>query len=242
MKYALITGGSRGIGKAVGIKLAQQKYNILLNYKSNDDEAMKTKSLIEAEGVNCELMKFDVASKEDTDRVLWAWIENNKDKTIEVLVNNAGIRQDNLLMWMTVEQWDSVLSTGLDSFFYVTRLVINEMLMKKYGRIINMASLSGLKGLPGQTNYSAAKGGLIGASKALAQEVARRGVTVNVVAPGFIKTDMTADLNEKQLSDIVPMRRFGTAEEVADLVAYLATPGASYITGEVININGGLYS
>ncbi len=187
-------------------------------------------------------MKFDVSNKEQTDEVLGGWIESNKDKHIEVLVNNAGTRQDNLFMWMTEEQWKGVISTSLDSFYYVTRLVINEMMVKKYGRIVNMASLSGLKGLPGQTNYSAAKAGLIGATKALAQEVARRGVTVNVVAPGFIKTDMTADLNEKQLSDLVPMRRFGTPEEVADAVGFLASPGASYISGEVLSINGGLYS
>jgi 3-oxoacyl-[acyl-carrier protein] reductase len=174
--------------------------------------------------------------------VLGGWIESNKDKVIEVLVNNAGIRKDNLMMWMTEEEWKSVISTSLDSFYYVTTMVLNGMLGKKYGRIINMASLSGLKGLPGQTNYSAAKAGLIGATKALAQEIARRGVTVNVVAPGFIKTDMTEGLDEKQLAAVVPMKRFGTPEEVAEVVGFLASPGASYITGEVININGGLYS
>ena len=242
MKYALITGGSRGIGRAVSQKLAAMQYNILLNYKGNDEEAQKTKSLIEQTGVVCELLKFDVANKQQTDEVLGGWIENNKEKLIEVLVNNAGIRQDNLLMWMTEEQWKSVLATSLDAFYYVTRLVINGMLVKKYGRIINIVSLSGLRGLPGQTNYSAAKAGVIGATKALAQEVARRGVTVNAVAPGFIKTDMTADLNEKQLAELVPMRRFGTVEEVAEAVGFLASKGASYITAEVININGGIYS
>jgi 3-oxoacyl-[acyl-carrier protein] reductase len=242
MKYALVTGGSRGIGRAICCKFAQLNYNILLNYKSNDEEAHKTKKMVEDAGVQCELLKFDVSKKEETDACLGTWIENNKEKFIEILVNNAGTREDNLFMWMTESQWKGVLSTSLDSFYYVTRLVVNDMLVKKYGRIVNMASLSGLKGLPGQTNYSAAKAGLIGASKALAQEVARRGVTVNVVAPGFIKTDMTADLNEKQLSDMVPMRRFGTAEEVAEAVAFLASPGASYISGEVLSINGGLYS
>ena len=242
MKYALVTGGSRGIGRAVCCKLAQMQYHILLNYKSNDPEAQKTKEMIEQAGVSCELLKFDVSSKQNTDEVLGNWIENNKDKQIEILVNNAGIRQDNLFMWMTEEQWKNVISTSLDAFFYVTRLIINGMLVKKYGRIVNITSLSGLKGLPGQTNYSAAKAGMIGATKALAQEVARRGITVNAVAPGFIKTDMTADLNEKQLLELVPMKRFGTPEEVAEAVGFLASPGASYISGEVLSINGGLYS
>lgn len=217
-------------------------YNILLNYKSNDEEAGKTKELVESAGVSCELLKFDVANKEEIEHVLGGWIDSHKDAVIEVLVNNAGIRQDNIFMWMTEDQWKNVLGTSLDSFYYITRLVISNMMGKKFGRIINMASLSGLKGLPGQTNYSAAKAGLIGATKALAQEVARRNVTVNVVAPGFIKTDMTGDLDENQLASLVPMKRFGTAEEVAEVVAFLASPGASYITGEVININGGLYS
>jgi len=242
MKYALVTGGSRGIGRAVCVKLASMKYNILLNYKGNDVEAAKTKELVEQTGVVCELLKFDVASKQSTDDALGVWIETNKEKHIEVLVNNAGIRQDNLLMWMTEEQWKAVLGTSLDAFFHVTRLVVNGMLVKRYGRIVNIVSLSGQKGLPGQTNYSAAKAGMIGATKALAQEVARRGVTVNAVAPGFIKTDMTVDLNEKQLAELVPMRRFGTAEEVAAAVGFLASPEASYISAEVLSINGGLYS
>ena len=243
MKYALVTGGSRGIGRAVCYKLAQMKYNILLNYKGNDAEANITKKGVEELGVACELLKFDVSDKKSTDAALETWIETNKDKKyIEVLVNNAGIRQDNLLMWMTEEQWKGVIGTSLDAFYYVTRLVINGMLVKRYGRVVNIVSLSGQKGLPGQTNYSAAKAGMIGATKALAQEVARRGVTVNAVAPGFIKTDMTSDLNEKQLSEMVPMRRFGTPEEVAEAVGFLASPGASYISAEVLSINGGLYS
>jgi 3-oxoacyl-[acyl-carrier protein] reductase len=242
MKYALITGGSRGIGRAVCYKLAEMKYHILLNYINNDDEAQITKEQIMLKGVNCELIKFDVSDKEACEQILGTWIENNKDNTIEVLVNNAGKRQDNLFVWMTDLQWKEVISTSLDSFFYVTRLVLNKMVHQRHGRIINMASLSGLKGNAGQTNYSAAKAGLIGATKALAQEVARRGVTVNVVAPGFIRTDMTQDLNEKQLSEIIPMRRFGTPEEVAEVVGFLASSGSSYISGEVISVNGALYS
>jgi len=242
MKYALVTGGSRGIGRAISIKLAEMGYSVLINYKSNEPEALKTVDLVTAKGVHAELLKFDVSNQLDVEQALGGWIETNKDKNIEVLVNNAGIREDVLLMWMTNEQWKNVLGSSLDGFFYVTRLVISGMLTKKYGRVVNVVSLSGLKGLPGQVNYSAAKAGVIGGTKALAQEVARRGVTVNAVAPGFIKTDMTQGLNEDDLKKLIPMQRFGEAEEVADVVAFLASKKASYITGEVISINGGLYS
>lgn len=241
MKFALVTGGSRGIGRAVCVKLAAMGYNILINYKSNETEALQTKALVEEKGMNAELLPFDVTSREDIKTKLGQWIENNTDKTIEILVNNAGIREDGLLVFMKDEQWDSVLKTNLDSFFFVTKLVINDMLVKKFGRIINMVSLSGLKGLPGQTNYSAAKAGVIGATKALAQEVGRKGVTVNAVAPGFIKTDMTEGLDEKELKNMIPVKRFGTAEEVAHAVGFLASAEAGYITGEVISVNGGLY-
>lgn len=242
MKYALVTGGSRGIGRAVCVKLAEEGYTLLINYKSNQAEAEKTLELVRQKGTDGLIMKFDVSDKRQVDEVLGGWIESNKDKVIEVLVNNAGIRQDGLLMWMTDEQWKGVLGSSLDGFYHVTRLVINGMLVKRFGRVVNIVSLSGLKGMPGQTNYSAAKAGVIGATKALAQEVARRGVTVNAVAPGFIKTDMTQDLKEADLKSLIPMQRFGEADEVADAVLFLASKKASYITGEVININGGLYS
>jgi 3-oxoacyl-[acyl-carrier protein] reductase len=242
MKYALVTGGSRGIGRAVCLKLAEQGYSILINYKSNDEEAEKTLQMVKDKGLDCELLKFDVSSKQAVDEVLGAWIEKNPDKHIEVLVNNAGIRQDALMIWMTEDQWKNVIGSSLDGFYYVTRLVINGMLTKKYGRIVNVVSLSGLKGMPGQTNYSAAKAGVIGATKALAQEVARRGVTVNAVAPGFIRTDMTQDLKEQDLKALIPMQRFGEPEEVADAIVFLASARASYITGTVLSINGGLYS
>jgi 3-oxoacyl-[acyl-carrier protein] reductase len=242
MKFALVTGGSRGIGRAVCLKLADMGYNILINYKSNETEANVTAALVTEKGVAAETIPFDVSDRAQVQAVLSAWIENNADKTIEVLVNNAGIREDALMMWMKDEQWDNVLNTSLGGFFSVTRIVVNSMLMKKYGRIINIVSLSGLKGLPGQTNYSAAKAGVIGATKALAQEIGRKGITVNAVAPGFIKTDMTGDLNENELKNMIPLKRFGTPEEVAHTVAFLATREAAYITGEVISVNGGLYS
>lgn len=161
---------------------------------------------------------------------------------ISVLVNNAGIRMDNLMVFMQDEQWHKVIDTSLNGFFYVTRRLVKQMMTHRYGRIVNVTSLSGLKGLPGQTNYSAAKAAIIGATKALAQEVAPRKVTVNAVAPGFIATDMTKDLNEADLKKMIPVGRFGKPEEVASLVSFLASAESSYITGEVISINGGLYT
>lgn len=242
MKYALVTGGSRGIGRACCLKLAEMGYHILVNYKGNQPAAEETAKLIEEKNVTATLLKFDVASKAEIDKVLGGWIDSNKENIIEVLVNNAGIRQDTLLMSMTDDQWHSVLDTSLQGMYYVTKHVLNPMLLNRYGRIINMVSLSGLKGMPGQVNYSAAKAGMIGATKALAQEIAKRNVTVNAVAPGFIKTDMTEDLNEKELMNLIAMKRFGQPEEVADLVGFLASKQASYITGQVISINGGLYT
>jgi 3-oxoacyl-[acyl-carrier protein] reductase len=241
-KYALVTGGSRGIGRAACLKLADMGYNILVNYKGNTEAAEETAKLVREKGVEAATMMFDVADKEDIKKVLGGWVEANTDKIIEVLVNNAGIRQDILMMSMSDEQWDSVLDTSLQGMYHVTKQVLNNMLMNRYGRIINMVSLSGIKGMPGQVNYSAAKAGMIGATKALAQEIAKRNVTVNAIAPGFIKTDMTEELNEKELSGMIPMKRFGTAEEVADLVGFFASKNSSYITGQVVSINGGLYT
>lgn len=242
MKYALVTGGSRGIGRAICVKLAEQGYSVLINYKSNEAEANKTAEMVRAKNVQAELLKFDVSNKNEVDNVLGGWVEKNKEALIEVLINNAGIREDALMIWMTDDQWKNVLGSSLDAFFYVTRHALNGMLANKYGRIVNVVSLSGIKGMPGQTNYSAAKAGVMGATKALAQEVARRGVTVNAVAPGFIRTDMTQDLNEQELKGLVPMKRFGEPDEVAEAVVFLASAKASYITGVVLSINGGLYS
>lgn len=241
MKTALVTGGSRGIGKAIAEKLAGEGYYAVINYHTNTVAAEETLSLIKKNGGNGELLKMDVASRDEIKNILGGWIKNNTDKNIEVLVNNAGIKEDSLMMWMTDEQWDSVLRTSLDSFFYITRLVLENMMVNRYGRIINIVSLSGLKGLPGQANYSAAKAGVIGATKALAQEVGRSGITVNAVAPGFIQTGMTENMDEKNLKKLIPANRFGTPEEVAHTVAFLASPEAGYITSQVISVNGGLY-
>ena len=240
MKYALVTGGSRGIGRATCLRLSAMGLHVIINYLSNADEASKTLSLITEAGGSGELLPFDVSNREATEKALEGWIAAHPGEYIQVLVNNAGIRKDNLIMWMKPEEWDSVLSTNLDSFFNVTRVLVREMLVKKYGRIINVVSVSGITGLPGQTNYSAAKAGVIGATKALSQEVARRNVTVNAVAPGFISTDMVSDLKEEDYKKIIPMKRFGKPEEVADLIGFVASENASYISGQVISINGGL--
>lgn len=239
MKYALVTGGSRGIGRAICQRMAQEGYQVIINYTSNDAEAQKTLELTGGKG---ELMRFDVSNSEQTRQALEQWQQQHDGEYIEVVVNNAGIRRDNVMALMPEDDWHRVLDITLSGFFNVTQPLLPAMQLHKFGRIINMASVSGLKGLPGQTNYSAAKGGIIAATKALAQEVARRGITVNAIAPGFIKTDMTEGLDEATLKKTIPANRFGNPEEVAHAVAFLASADAGYITGNVISINGGLYT
>lgn len=240
MNFALVTGGSRGLGAAICKRLASQGLGIIINYHSNETAAQEVAEFIRSKGGVADLLPFDVSNEQSVDTALEKWEEAHPSDRITVLVNNAGIREDNLLIFMHTEQWHKVISTTLDGFFYVTRRVLKGMLTKRHGRIINIASLSGLKGLPGQANYSAAKAALIGATKALAQEVAPRKVTVNAVAPGFIKSDMTKDLDEDSLKKNVPLRRFGEPDEVAALVAFLASDDSAYITGETISINGGI--
>lgn len=235
-----MTGGSRGIGRAICLKLAAMGYYILVNYKSNREEAENTLAQIKQNGGDGLSIQFNVASRDAIRSVLGGWINTHPEAVIEVLVNNAGIRDDSLMAFMNDEQWDGVMRTNLESFYSITRLVLDGMMMNRYGRVINVVSLSGIKGLPGQTNYSAAKAGVIGATKALAQEVGRSQITVNAVAPGFIRTDMTEGLDEKELRKQIPVNRFGTAEEVASAVGFLASKEASYITGQVISVSGGL--
>lgn len=243
MKSALITGGSRGIGRAICVKLAEESdYHIIINYRANKEAAETTLKLIEEKGATGELLQFDVADADAVKNQLNQWTEANPNALIEVIVNNAGITKDGLFMWMPPEDWHQVINTSLNGFFNVTNFLIQKMLRNRYGRIVNIVSVSGVKGTAGQTNYSAAKGALIAATKALAQEVGKRKITVNAVAPGFIKTDMTNELDEKELKKMIPLQRFGEAEEVANLVSFLASKKAAYITGEVININGGIYS
>lgn len=242
MRYALITGGSRGIGRAIALRLAREGFAVIINYRSNDEAAQQTRQEIEEAGGTAELLPFDVASPEAIEAAVEQWENAHPDDYVEVLVNNAGIRRDNLMIFMQNEEWHQVIDTSLNALFYLTRRLLKNMLTHRHGRVINITSLSGVKGLPGQTNYSAAKAAVIGATKALAQEVAQRKVTVNAVAPGFIATDMTASLDEQELKRLIPTGRFGKPEEVAALVCFLASDDAAYITGQVVNINGGLYT
>ncbi|MGO4772842.1 3-oxoacyl-ACP reductase FabG [Flavobacterium sp. W22_SRS_FK3] len=243
MKCVLVTGGSRGIGSAICKKLAfEANYHILINYHSNKTAAEETLQEVIKLGGTGEILGFDVSNFEQVQTVLTTWQETNPEAIVEAIVNNAGITKDGLFMWMTPEDWNSVVNTSVNGFFNVTQFFIQKMLRNKYGRIVNMVSVSGVKGTAGQTNYSAAKGAIVAATKALAQEVAKRNITVNAVAPGFIRTDMTSQLDEKELLKLIPVNRFGEAEEVADLVSFLISRKASYITGEIININGGIYS
>ncbi|MBP8757222.1 MAG: 3-oxoacyl-ACP reductase FabG [Prevotella sp.] len=242
MEYALVTGASRGIGKATAIRLAKKGCGIVINYKTNDESAQATLNEIKTLGVQAELLKFDVSSESEIESALEKWEIEHPDDYISVLVNNAGIRKDNLMIFMQNDEWHHVIDTTMNGFFYITRRLLKNMLTHRHGRIINITSLSGIKGMPGQTNYSAAKAALIGATKALAQEVAKRKVTVNAIAPGFIETDMTEDLDVAELKKLVPAGRFGKPEEVAALAEFLASDEAEYITGQVIQVNGGLYT
>jgi len=243
MKCALITGGSRGIGRAICIQIAQDhNHHILINYTNNKAAAEQTKASIEAIGGTAELVPFDVKSSAEVNEAIDNWSDNHPESIIELLVNNAGITRDNLFPWVNEQDWDDVLNTSVKGMYNCSKALITKMLRKRKGRIINIASLSGLKGVAGQTNYSAAKGAMIAFTKALAQEIGKRKITVNAIAPGFIISDMTDGLDQETLKKLVPSNRFGSAEEVAHLASFLASDKASYINGEVININGGLYS
>ncbi len=243
MNCALITGASKGIGKAIALQLSKDHgLHILINYSADTKAAEETLSGISESGGTGELLKFKVQYKPEVDEAITKWKANNPEKIISVLVNNAGITKDGLLMWMPESDWDDVMAVSVKGMFNVTQNVIREMLRKRTGRIINIASLSGLKGLPGQMNYAAAKAAMIGATKSLAQEVAGRNITVNAVAPGFVKTSMLKDVEAERYLKLIPLKRVGEPEEVAHLVSFLVSEKAAYITGEVININGGLYS
>lgn len=214
---------------------------VIINYQSNQSAAEQVLEAVKENGVDACIMKFDVSNKEEVEKCLKAWEDEHENDYIAYLVNNAGVTRDNVMFMMSDEQWHDVMDISVNGMFYVTRYLLPKMMMRRHGgRIVNMSSLSGLKGLAGQSNYCAAKAAVIGATRALAQETAARNVTVNAVAPGFIETDMTKDLPKEELLKMVPMKRFGKPEEVAELVGFLCSDAAAYITGEVISINGGL--
>ncbi|OGW39658.1 MAG: 3-oxoacyl-ACP reductase [Nitrospirae bacterium GWD2_57_9] len=236
-KIALIIGGSRGIGRAIALRLARSGFDIWLTYKGNHEAAGKVQAEIVSLGSACELISFDVSNYEQTEAAL---AERLETVSPDVLVYNSGISRDNLLMWMTRDEWNSVLSTNLDGFFNVARQVVFSMLKAKRGRIVIVSSASGQIGQAGQVNYSASKAGLIGAAKALAREVGKKNILVNVVAPGFIETDMTEKIPKEQVLPLIPLNRVGKAEDVASVVHFLCTEEHMYIHGQVIGINGGL--
>lgn len=237
MKTALVIGGSRGIGRAISLRLAESGFAIWLTYRNNHEAARSVQQEIEAAGGSCDLIPFDVSSYEETEAALAERLERVSP---DVLVYNSGIARDNLLMWMTKDEWNSVISTNLNGFFNVTRQVVFAMLKARRGRIVVISSTSGQVGQPGQVNYSASKAGLIGAAKALAREVGKKKISVNVVAPGFIETEMTAEIPREQVLPLIPLNRVGTADDVASVVNFLCTEEHMYIHGQVIGVNGGL--
>jgi 3-oxoacyl-[acyl-carrier protein] reductase len=236
-KIALIIGGSRGIGRAIALKLAKSGFAIWLTYKGNHEAAGSAKAEIEAAGGVCELIPFDISSYAETEAALCPRLETVSP---DVLVFNSGIARDNLLMWMTEDEWNSVISTNLNGFFNVTRAVLFAMLKAKRGRIVVISSTSGQIGQAGQVNYSASKAGLIGAAKALAREVGKKKIFVNVVSPGFIETEMTAEIPKEHVLPLIPLNRVGNADDVASVVHFLCTEEHMYIHGQVIGVNGGL--
>ena len=236
-KLALVTGGSRGIGKACALELAKAGYDVIINYAGNEESAKQTVTEIEALGVKSEAYKFDIANNEEVNTAIATIIE--KYGRIDVLVNNAGITRDGLFMRMSKENWDSVINTNLTGAFNVTQPVIKLMMKQRSGAIVNMASIVGVYGNAGQANYAAAKAGLIGFTKSLSKELASRNIRVNAVAPGFVQTDMTKGLDSEKISEHIPLKRLGEAQDIATAVKFLAVD-AQYVTGQVLQVDGGL--
>lgn len=237
-KTAIITGASRGIGRATAVQLARAGYFVIINFKTNETAAQETLNMVKSEGGDGTTIPFDVADSEQTGNAVKAITEQYKN--IQVLINNAGITADGLFMLLGEEEWDSVINTSLNGFYHMTKPILREMIRKKRGSIVSVSSLSALMPNRGQANYAAAKAGIIAASRSLASEVARFGVRVNVVAPGLIETDMIKDAPVDQIKQIIPMARLGKPQEVASVIRFLCSDDASYVTGQVIGINGGI--
>ena len=241
-RVALVSGASRGIGRAVALELAAEKAKVIINYKTSDEKAKTVKGEIEAMGGEAELLRFDISSPEEVKTA----IKDLVDKTgrLDILVNNAGLTRDNLLAIMKESEWDDVIDTNLKGAFLLTKAAIRPMIKARWGRIVNITSVAGQYGNPGQANYSASKAGIIGFTRSVARELADRNITVNAVSPGLIDTEMTDALPEKAKDAIIsqiPMGRIGTPKDVAQAVSFLVSDYASYITGQVIGVNGGLY-
>ena len=238
VKVAIITGASRGIGRATAQALAAAGHYVIINFRNQSDEAEQTLALVRQQGGEGEIARFDVADPDASGSALRGIIK--RFKHIEVLVNNAGVTADGLFALMPAHDWRVVMSTTLDGFYNVTKPVLKRMIANRKGSVVTLSSVAGLMGNRGQSNYAAAKAGVIGASRSLATEVARLGIRVNVVAPGLIDTDMTKDLPLDELKKLIPMRRTGTADEVARVIRFLCSDDASYVTGQVISVNGGM--
>lgn len=239
-KRALVTGGSRGIGKAISIMLAKNGYDVIINYKSDTAAAVAVQNEIEILGGTCSLLQFDISSFEETTLTIQKELTENGN--IDVLIVNAGIRRDSIFQQMKSKDWDSVIDVNLKSFYYITRPIVEAMFFQKSGKIVVISSAGGQTGMPGQVNYCASKFGIIGAAKSLAVELGRRNININIVAPGFIDTDMTGDLkkNFDEIKKQIPLRRIGNVDDIANAVEFLISEKSNYIQGQVIGVNGGL--